>query len=102
MNAFEQLTVSIALDRLFKEKYFNICTIQKVLDVTGTVPDGRTMRALSLLHCVNYSDMPRELLQQLPDMVAHALNGPAMEISGINFVFDSKTQMPRALPRSVN
>ena len=88
MNAIERLTCQAALAKLLSDPQFSICTVDNILKVTQTVPDGRLYRALSLLHCVNYRDMPPELLQELPGMLAQIFKGPLLEVPGINFTVD--------------
>ena len=61
LSRFEQLSVTAALKKMFDGSYFNICTIDRCLDVTGIKPNKRDYDALSALHCVNWGTMDPEL-----------------------------------------
>lgn len=97
MTAFERLAVETALRKLFSQRYFSISEIDSILKVTGTVAPARVMNSLRLLHCVDYGEMPRELLEELPQMVAEALRGPLLDLPRLNLTSDPATGRPRLL-----
>lgn len=66
LSLFEQKTVQIALNNLFNKKgHFSISTVRDLIEILNIVPDSNTMHALSLLHCVDYSEMGQEYKQEL-------------------------------------
>lgn len=95
MTAFERIACQTALAEMLRKSHFDICTVDQILKVTGTIAPRRTYEALRLLHCIHYSAMPPELLKAIPDMLAEVFNGPLLDVPGINFVSDSKTGLPR-------
>lgn len=69
----KQLVVKTALDRLFTDKHFSVCTIDRVLEVLGRNRNTEAYKQLHALHCVDYSAMPEELKMVLPHLVNEAL-----------------------------
>jgi hypothetical protein len=102
MQNFEQLAIQAALKKLLSQDYFDICTVDKILAVTRSVPDGKVYRSLHLLHCVNYMDMPRELLEELPMLLAEVFRGPLLDMPGMNFVIDNKSKRPSLAVTKLN
>lgn len=80
MDRIEQLACETALRDMIAKGHFSICTIDKILKISGSVPDKRSYEILSALHCVNYSDMPAGLVQELPELIRSALGGPIIDI----------------------
>ena len=76
-----QVTIAIineSLKNLSNKKHFSICDIDKILEITRTIPDGESYRLLSAIHCVNYRDMSQEVLKALPELIAKVLSGPSV------------------------
>lgn len=57
----------------------DICTIKECVKVLGVIPDARALELLHALHCVHFKDMPKELLEQLPDLIEKCLHGPRFD-----------------------
>lgn len=71
------LSALTALNNMLKGRHFDICVIDSVIKILGTVPDGRAYNILRPLHCVNYMDMPRELRDALPSLIERCIEVPA-------------------------
>ena len=94
MNTFQQGAVEAALKKLFSQSYFDICTINKIGETIGVNPkQSPNYSALSLLHCVNYSDMPSHVKNELPNIVVEVL-APGNSISRLNFKDMANTFVP--------
>jgi len=65
MDAFHKKAAVAALKNMFAGGYFNICVVDKLINLTGCVPDGDDYRALSALHCVDWKDMDAELREMV-------------------------------------
>jgi len=48
-----------AVNRMFRSTHFSICTVDSCMKVTGAVRT-QDYQALTLYHCVNYSEMTRD------------------------------------------
>lgn len=94
MTPFERMACETALRKLLQGEHFDICTVRQILAVTKTVPPRGSLEALAPLHCVKYSDMPRELLEQIPAMLAEVFRGPLLDLPGLNFVNDQASGRP--------
>lgn len=64
MNEFEAKSVIDTINRMFKSRSFNICTVHDCMDVTGAVRMS-TYKTLRLYHCVSYSEMDTDTKQML-------------------------------------
>jgi hypothetical protein len=69
----KRLVVKTALDKLFTDNHFNVCTFDKVLEVLGRKCNTEAYKQLRALHCVDYAAMPEELKLVLPHLVNEAL-----------------------------
>ena len=76
---------AFALRDMLKGGHFNICVIDKILAMAGGIPDGDDYRALSLLHCRDYKDMPASVRIALPKMIERVLSSPGMADVQITF-----------------
>lgn len=62
MDEFHRKAAVTALKNMFEEKnYFDICTVDKILKLTGCIPDKKDHQALSALHCVHWNEMDADL-----------------------------------------
>lgn len=86
MSQIQLMAAEAALGKMFRSDYFDICTIDKITKMLGLKPDREAYDVLHTLHCVYYSDMSRELLNALPDLIHKVLQSPAFEASRINIV----------------
>ena len=79
MNAIEVLVAKTALKKMMEQGYFCVCTIDKVLKITGGIPDPRDYQMLNALHCIHYKDMPPTLLKELPNIIRRVVESPALD-----------------------
>ena len=71
-----RLVVTAALNELFTKKYFNICQLSAVLEVTNGSENTEAYRLLRTLHCVDYAAMSPELRNTIPQLVNECLAPP--------------------------
>ena len=87
----KRLVVEAAINRLFSERFFSICTLDSVLDTLQVSQKSDAYRLLRTLHCVDYCTMSPELREKLPHLVREALTPVtatlAAEIALRNFDF---------------
>lgn len=70
------LIAQTAINNLLNHGHFNICTLDKVMELTNLGSrKSQAYRKLSALHCIDYSDMPKELRDQIPLMINELLIG---------------------------
>lgn len=66
--------IKLALDNMFKEKsHFSICTIDEICELLDIIPNKKDHQKLRLLHCIHYSDMTQQELNQLKELVLEVL-----------------------------
>ena len=69
----KQLIALTALNAMLAQVHFSICCIDSVAKLLGVHPEGEAYNALRPLHCINYCDMPRELMEALPGLIKQCL-----------------------------
>jgi hypothetical protein len=82
------MAAQAALQKMLAESSFSICTIDRIADMMGIKPNHEAYSILRTLHCVNYNQMPADLLEKLPELICSVLSSPAFEASRINVVQD--------------
>ena len=80
MTNIEILVCKTALKKMEKDGYFSICVIDNILKMSNGVPNGKLYQMLRTLHCVNFSDMPEELLSDLPKMIGEVLSSTPLNL----------------------
>ncbi|EKT3962754.1 hypothetical protein ABF179_002327 [Flavobacterium psychrophilum] len=72
MDEIQKQVVKIALKKMFTQKHFSICDIDKCIKISQIIPNKVDYNTMSALHCVDYSDMNKDvqnwLLQTVEDM----------------------------------
>jgi hypothetical protein len=85
MDRVKQLSAQVALHEMMSGPYFSIC----VIDSVGKLLDRRVhceaYNVLHTLHCIHFSKMPPELLEQIPGLIKECLSR-----DGVEFEFNSK------------
>lgn len=66
----ELSVVNTAMRKMVKDGYFSICTIDTCCKVLNVYPVGHSYNLLRALHCVHFVDMPKEVRESLPRLVA--------------------------------
>lgn len=70
----QKLVAQTAVTHLFTKEYFSICQLDSVMDALSKGSKNHpSYKLLRSLHCVHYSDMPKELIEQLPTLVNEVL-----------------------------
>lgn len=73
MTDLKELAAKTALNNMFRKGHFNICAIDDVAKLLDVDPKGEAYTILRTLHCVDYSTMPKELRDAIPDLVRQCL-----------------------------
>lgn len=81
MDALKLMVVNTALKDMLRRGYFSICTIDKILEITGGIPSREDRVLLEALHCVNFDAMPPELLKGMPVLIQRVIAAPGIEIN---------------------
>jgi len=79
MNDMQRMTADVAVQQMIKKNRIDICDIRKILEMTGGIPPREDMQVLELLHCVNFGDIPPELLRGLPLILQRVLGAESLQ-----------------------
>jgi hypothetical protein len=79
MDQLTQVAVATAMRKMFDNKWFDISTVDQCLKLAGVIAPTKPYQTLRVLHCVHYSDMPRELLDALPGLLRECFGGVNIE-----------------------
>jgi len=63
-----------ALQKMYTQGHFSICTIDNLIKLTNSVPDPLSYQLLHALHCVDYKNMDKLVRDELPKLIARCLN----------------------------
>lgn len=73
--SFEKGVLNLKVEKLFNEKHFSICDLKEIGELIGVnVEQNPNYKNLRALHCINYSDMPAEVLNELQSKVIECLS----------------------------
>lgn len=89
----KQLSAVTALNNMFKNGRFDICCIRNVGELLGIDPKsgGEAYRILQPLHCINFSEMPAELRDEIPNLIRQCLQqGPTFQFLEDEFSKEKK------------
>ncbi len=81
MDEVQKMAARCALRKMEKDGYFSICTINDILKMSNGIPCGKDFDILHTLHCVNFRDMPPELLRGLPLLIARVLGSESIDLT---------------------
>ena len=81
MDDIQKMAATAALQKMMADGYISICTIDKILKMTGGIPDRKDYDVLHMLHCVSFKDMSPELLRGLPVIMQRVIGAAGMEWS---------------------
>ena len=80
MNELQVMTAGVALKDMFKKGHFSISTVRDIQKMNPLLHvDQESMQILANLHCVDFSDMPPELLRSMPVLLEKVI-GSHMKI----------------------
>lgn len=73
LTEFQAQAAGIALHNLLYKGHFSICDLDKIAKLIGKEIGGKDYEALSVMHCVNWGDMPEHLKQQAREKIVGLL-----------------------------
>lgn len=73
MKGIQEMAAMVALNNMFKQGHFSICTIDNVAKMLNVNPKGKVYDVLHTLHCIDFSVMPSELKDAVPGMIRECL-----------------------------
>lgn len=73
MNDLQKMAAETAMRNMIGNGRIDICSIRKILEMTGGIPPKEDMQVLELLHCVNFTELQPELLRGLPLILQRVL-----------------------------
>ena len=78
------------MKKMFKGSYFSICDVDKCLKITGSIPDQRDYDTLSALHCVNWSEMSRDLREIVLEKTIAMISNDGFDLSVLDLMFNEQ------------
>ena len=81
MPSVKRMVVETALNKLFSERHFSVCTLDTVMKVMNISDKSDAYKQLHALHCVDYADMSDDMRQVLPMLVNEALKLPVINMA---------------------
>jgi hypothetical protein len=78
-SELKALVVKSAMRKMMQQGYFDICTVDKCLDLLGIAPVNEAYKMLRTLHCVNYNAMEPAIQSALPRLLSDTFDGIDIE-----------------------
>jgi hypothetical protein len=75
MDETTKMAISASIRAMFDRGWVSISDIDQCLKVANIIPPRRPHELLRTLHCVKLADMPRELAEKVPVLLAECFNG---------------------------
>lgn len=74
MSDLRMMAVLTALNKMMRDGYFSICTIDTCAKLLNVSPNHtEAYRILHALHCVHFCDMPEPLRVEVPELIKDCL-----------------------------
>ena len=90
MTEFQRMAAITVLKQMFAGGHFSICTVDKVIQITGCIPpDPKDYQALSALHCVDWADMSQDLRNQVMLKTLQIFEQPGFDLELIDKVINN-------------
>lgn len=86
---FRLEAVKLALKKMFTSDYFDICTVDCCLKITGAIPDKSTYDGLRAIHCVHWKDMSSSMRNEVFKRTLNMVAGEGFDMSAIDMKFDN-------------
>ncbi len=80
MEGLKPLAAQVAIKNMVKKGWVDICTIKTACGLLGTPQRGEDIDVLTALHCIEFADMPPELLKALPELLRRVLTAEGFEM----------------------
>jgi len=80
MDEFHKQAAITALKAMFRKDYYDICAVDKVIKMTGCIPDKKDYQALNALHCVHWNEMSKELREMVLLKTMQIFEQPGIDI----------------------
>ena len=97
MDEIQKQVVKIALKKLFTQKHFSICDIDRCLKISQIIPNKTDYNTMSALHCIDYSDMNKEVQDWLLTAVEEMFMGTGFDLSFLEPKTESKIETINAI-----
>src|SRR4051812_34077409 len=94
MNEIKTQIAKVALNKLFKQSHFSICTVRDICAMLHVFPDSEVIAMMQPLHCINYSDMSREIREWLFRTCLSLMNGERFNVEIIGAPESKQLQEP--------
>ena len=90
MDDFTKEVVLTAIRDMFKGNSFSLCTIDRCLKLTGSIPDSKTYDSLSALHCISWKEMSVPLRKAVFEKTIEMLTCEGFNLSALDMIFNDE------------
>jgi len=74
MTHIQELAAMAALNKMFKQGHFDVCTLRNVAEMLSVPLGGEAYRILQTLHCIDFASMGEELREAVPELIRECLS----------------------------
>lgn len=66
----------VAINKVLTAKRFDICTVREVAELLGGDTNCQEFSILRTIHCVEYKEMPPNMRESIPELIAICMKRP--------------------------
>jgi hypothetical protein len=93
LSAFEKEVVITGMKHMFQGTHFSICDLDKLIKITGGIPNAKDYNALSALHCVSWAAMSPELRETVMEKAVALLSSEGFNIDELELHFNDEQKV---------
>lgn len=91
----DQRMAAFTLDRMFRGGYFDITKVGNACRLMGRTGSGPAYERLRALHCVDWGDIPQDIMQMIPVWLNEVLGGPRLSAVQIPALREGNQELPQ-------
>jgi hypothetical protein len=76
-----------AVKKMLKSSYFDVTTVSTVCAIIGASNSGPAYDMLCGLHCIHYTEMPKDVLAGIPSLMREVFSQAKIEDAAMNEIF---------------
>lgn len=91
----DQRIAAFTLERMFRGNHFNILSVDDACRLMGRTGSGPAYQRLRAIHCVDWGDIPPDIMQMIPVWLNEVLGGPRLSAVQIPALREGNQELPQ-------
>ena len=95
MEPQDKRMAAFVMEKMFKGTHFSICDVDTACKLMGCQYRGNTYEKLRTLHCVDWGDIPKDIMELVPVWINEVLGGPRLTVVSIPALREGNQELPQ-------